>query len=516
MPISGPFLSRPAPLHELLTEPARTKPDEIAVISGEARWSWAQLERDVQRMAAHFVADGLRPGDRLATLVPNCGALLVVYLACLKAGGVVTPLNYRYRPAGLNTALELSGARMMFAHGDRADDLAATRAVRDLDLGVLSVGGEIAGARRYEDLQAQAPPNGLLPEINPDDTALLFFTSGSTGTPKGVMHSITSFGSIVSSFAQARELDARDVVFPGGSISHVGSLGAALAALSVQASVVLTQGFATETVARALRTAHPTLIVALPAALIALMHGGGLSRADFASVRTVISGGDAFPVELAQAFREFSGVQVTETYGLTEATGALLGPMDGSGKPGSVGHVCPGFTASIRDDQGQESAQGVLWLSGAPVCQGYWNNPDETQACFVDGWFNTGDLMEVDADGFFWFHGRRKQIIVHDGSNIAPQEVEEAVMHHPAVSLAGAVGVENALHGENVWAFVTLDPEVPRPPVQEIIDTARGQIGYKAPEMVVVLEEMPLNVTGKVDRVALKRMAEAHLQTPSN
>ena len=121
--------------------------------------------------------------------------------------------------------------------------------------------------------------------------------------------------------------------------------------------------------------------------------------------------------------------------------------MDGTAKPGSVGHVCPGYRASIRDDTANEVSEGALWLSGTPVCQGYWNNPEENAACFSDGWFNTGDVMAVDADGFLWFKGRTKQIIVHDGSNISPQEVEEAVMLHPAIDMAGAVGVHNKLHG---------------------------------------------------------------------
>ena len=139
---------------------------------------------------------------------------------------------------------------------------------------------------------------------------------------------------------------------------------------------------------------------------------------------------------------------------------------------------------------------------------GYWNAPEETKAIFRDGWLDTGDVMKIDDDGYLWFRGRKKQIIVHDGSNICPQEVEEALLEHQAVESAGVVGIHNLVHGENVRAYITLQKGATRPTSQELIQFARARVGYKAPEEIVVLEEMPLNATGKVDRATLKSMAE--------
>ena len=138
---------------------------------------------------------------------------------------------------------------------------------------------------------------------------------------------------------------------------------------------------------------------------------------------------------------------------------------------------------------------------------GYWNNPEATAETIVDGWLDTGDVMSADEDGYLWFHGRKKQIIIHDGSNICPQEVEGALLEHDAVASAGVVGVQSPLHGENVRAYVTLDAGAAPPTMQDLIQFARARVGYKAPEEIVVLDEMPLNATGKVDRVTLKRMA---------
>jgi acyl-coenzyme A synthetase/AMP-(fatty) acid ligase len=137
----------------------------------------------------------------------------------------------------------------------------------------------------------------------------------------------------------------------------------------------------------------------------------------------------------------------------------------------------------------------------------YWNNPEATRETIVDGWLDTGDVMSADEDGYLWFHGRQKQIIIHDGSNICPQEVEGALLEHDAVASAGVVAVRSAMHGENVRAYVTLEPGASPPTMQDLIRFARARVGYKAPEEVIVLGQMPLNATGKVDRVTLKRMA---------
>jgi len=196
---------------------------------------------------------------------------------------------------------------------------------------------------------------------------------------------------------------------------------------------------------------------------------------------------------------------------MTEIGLAALNPPSGVIKLGSVGRLNPGYTASIRDESGTElgaDEEGRLWIRAPSNTVGYWRNEDATSATIRDGWLDTGDVMKIDADGYLWFRGRKKQIIVHDGSNICPQEVEEALLEHPAVESAGVVGIHDLVHGENVRGYVTTKPDTTRPTSQELIRFARARIGYKAPEEIVFLAEMPLNATGKVDRVTLKRMAE--------
>ncbi len=207
-----------------------------------------------------------------------------------------------------------------------------------------------------------------------------------------------------------------------------------------------------------------------------------------------------------------TGHEIHEGYGMTEIGIAANNPPSGRDKLGSIGLPNPGFVFSIRTDDGAEAsagAEGRVFISAPSAFLGYWHDETATQEVFRDGWLDTGDVMRADADGYIWFCGRKKQIIVHDGSNISPQEVEDALLQHPAVEAVGVVGVRDLLHGETVRAFVELKQDAAPAEPQELIvfARARARVGYKAPEDVVILDRMPLNPTGKVDRAALKRLA---------
>ena len=180
-------------------------------------------------------------------------------------------------------------------------------------------------------------------------------------------------------------------------------------------------------------------------------------------------------------------------------------------KLGSIGMPSPGFVFSIRSEDGGEvsGGEGGASLGADAVAHRRLLERPGASAEVIreDGWLDTGDVMRADADGYLWFCGRKKQIIVHDGSNISPQEVEDALLAHPAVESAGVIGMHDLVHGENVRAYVALKPGVTRPKALDLIQFAKARVGYKAPEEIVFLETMPLNATGKVDRVALKNLA---------
>ena len=509
MPLSGAPLAGPVRIHDLLRQGLAASPNGPAIVSMDESWSWTELEEKTNRLASTYLALGLRPGDRVASLMPNRIALIGHYLACLKAGLVPTPLNYRYTPPEIDHALTVSGARMMLAHIERASDIKASKAA-SLPLGVITSGGEDASNRSLEGLLRTDPRRSTLPEREPPAPAVIFFTSGSTGPAKGVTHSVESLGWLIASAAAAFELTPGDIVLPGSSCSHISAFGMSLAALSAGARAVVARRFDHAELGPLMRKTRPTLLSMLPTALLNLLREKGTTAEDFASLRLVRSGGDKVPAELEKEFHALTGHFVSEGYGLTETGIAARNPPSGRDKLGSIGTPSPGFAFSIRDADGREVAQGEegrLWLKSRTLMAGYWNDPRATAEVEKDGWFDTGDVMKADEDGYLWFCGRQKQIIVHDGSNIAPQEVEDALLEHPAVESAGVVGIHDLMHGENVRAYVALRPDVPKPTAAELIQFARARVGYKAPEEIVFLDAMPLNATGKVDRARLKALA---------
>ncbi len=516
MPLTGPPLEQPVELARILDLGLRTKPNDIALVSLERTWSWVQLDQASTSLARQYLSLGLVPGDRVASLMPNRGVLLVHYLACFKAGLIATPLNYRYQAPEIDHALEVSGASILVAHAERDDIVAASKQVAQLRLGRITYGAANSAHRKLEDLIAADDPQLELPPPHPDQPAFIFFTSGSTGKPKGVTHSHRTFGWMVASTAAGLGLTPDDVFLPATSASHVAAASFALAGLAAGARVAIARTFDGDEILPLLRSTRPTVLCMHPAPLFALVRDHGAEKADFASLRRCISGGDKIAAELEREFIELSGMAIEEVYGMTEIGTAAFNPTGSGNRIGSIGQLAPGYQASLRDDAGAEVAPeiaGRMWIKSPCTMIGYWDRPDAPAETIIDGWLDTGDLIAADEQNYLWFRGRKKQIIIHDGSNICPQEVEESLLEHPAVESAGVVGIHNLIHGENVRAYIVLRPDflkstITPPTISELIEFSRARVGYKAPDEIIVLDQMPINAVGKVDRVALRQLAD--------
>jgi long-chain acyl-CoA synthetase len=516
MLIDGASLDAPAaPLHDLLAVGLAAAPDEIAMVSAERQVTWRELEEGSIALAGGYRTLGLEPGDRIASLMPNRIALAIHYLACFRAGLVATPLNYRYTFREIDHALEVSGGAALLAHEERGEDLAASRLVGALPLGTISYGDAGATGPGTFGALLESEPGGVdLAPPEPSDPAAIFFTSGSTGPAKGVTHTHETLRWMMASAIAGLELSVEDVFLPGSSMSHIGSFLWTLSALAVGARVVVARSYDSHELLPLLREHKPTVLAMIPAALAALVRDHDLSPEDFASLRVCRAGADKVSTELLTEFAALAGFPIDEGYGMTEVGLATLNPPSGPIKQGSIGPPIGGFSVAIRDEDGeslQPGTVGRVWIRSRSRMAGYWEAPDATAAVIRDEWLDSGDLARADEDGYLWFFGRKKQVIVHDGSNVSPLEVESALMEHPAIALAGVVGVHDTVHGENVRAYVTLRSDASRPASADLIVFCRDRVGYKAPEEVVVLDEMPLNPTGKIDRVGLKRMAEDHL-----
>jgi long-chain acyl-CoA synthetase len=515
----NPLASPCAPLNDLLGA-GLAAPDEPAIVSADRSLTWGELEAESVRLAGGYRGLGLQAGDRVASLMPNRIDLVVHYLACFKAGLIATPLNYRYTFREIDHALEVSGARALLAHVERHEDVAASRLAAGLALGTIAYedgGGPGAAAEWGQSFEALLESEPLPPEqppVDPSTPAVIFFTSGSTGPAKGVTHTRESLRWMIASAAAAFGLDRGDVFLPGSSMSHIGSFLWALSTLSVGGRVVVARTTDSHEILPLLRERQPTVLAMIPAALSALIRDHDLQPGDFASLRICRAGSDKVSTELLHEFAAAAGFPIVEGYGMTEVGLATLNPPDGEVKQGSIGLPIDGFSVAVRGEDGEPvgaEAVGRIWIRTRSRMSGYWEAPEATDEVVREGWLDSGDLARADADGYLWFFGRKKQVIVHDGSNISPLEVEGALVEHPAVALAGVVGIHDTTHGENVRAYVTLREGAEQPSSADLIVFCRERVGYKAPEEVVFLEEMPLNPTGKIDRVGLKRMAEDHL-----
>jgi long-chain acyl-CoA synthetase len=498
----------PASLSGLLDRGLMLDPDQPALITIDESWSWRQLDRASKCYASQLQLLGLKRGDRIASLMPNCASLVIHYLACLSSGFVIAPLNYRYTSREINHALSVSGSKALLVDVERSGD------VSESNPGHLPLGAIVHGSRQHEGLRFEAMIDGpsspyTLSTPDQSDPAAIFFTSGSTGPAKGVTHSFGSLGAVIASAAHGCRTGPNDVVLLTGSISHIGAFMDMFMSLSVGGAVVVSRHFDGPSLLSLLRAHRPTICISLPVVLHELIRTETAAREDFISLRLCGAGGDKVPETLIQEVAALTGLAVNEQYGMSEFGAAMINPLEGPIKSGSVGRASPGYQLSIRDERFGELPSGIagrLWVKSLSNMIGYWGDPGATKEVSRDGWLDTGDVMRMDEDGYLWFVGRAKQLIIHDGSNISPQEVEDALMAHPSVAVAGVIGVPDAVHGENVHAFVTLREGKTRPMQDELIDFARARVGYKAPEQIIVLDDMPLNASDKVDRRALKAL----------
>jgi long-chain acyl-CoA synthetase len=401
--------------------------------------------------------------------------LATCYYACFAAGVVAVPVNTRLTPEEIAFVLQHSGAKVYMAEADLR-----------IATGLPSWEFQVEGLENSTD---------PLPVPHPDSPALLLYTSGTTAQPNGVSHSQRTIAGNAS-YMEAWGLKEDDHTLLFTAMVHAsGAIMLLMSSLWMGASVTIVPVFDAGTVLDTWQSSGATFFMYLPTLVRALLAEQRARPRRIATGRLAICGGDVVPIPLQQEYAETFGHPMVEGFGMTEGLPTLANHPDNC-RPGSMGR--PVGDIEIR------AVDGELWMRGAGIATGYWGHPP-----FEGGWLKTGDLVEVDADGFVWFRGRKKEIIVRGGSNISPQEVEETLYKHPAVSEAGVIGEPDAYWGEVVLAFVALRLGHTAS-AGEIIAFARQHLAeYKCPEQVLFLPVLPKGATGKVQRRALKDLRTA-------
>jgi long-chain acyl-CoA synthetase len=289
---------------------------------------------------------------------------------------------------------------------------------------------------------------------------------------------------------------------------HAAALFGVTAQIYLGHSVVLLPKFDPAAVLNAIERFQCSWSACMPTLWRFIVAEQERSPRSISSLSAAFAGGDAVPVALQERFRTVFGIPLQEGYGLTESVPVLANPVNAI-RPGSMGVPMEGVELRIVDAEGQDvpaGGTGELLVRSPATCVGYWNDPDTTRAALESGWLHTGDLASRDADGYCWFRGRKKEIIIRAGSNISPQEVEEALYRHPAVREVGVVGQPDSVFGEIVAAFVVLREGCHAEP-EELREFAKERLAdYKVPERFVFLPDLPKGLTGKVHRRSLKEM----------
>jgi fatty-acyl-CoA synthase len=491
---------------------ARTVPDKPALIDLATRGgeviTYLELSRRAVR-AANLLRDlGVGPGDRVAVLGENRPEQVELYFAAAGLGAVLVPVNWRLTPDEVAYILRDSAPRAVF-FGD--DVLATVRALPGAGWG----GERIGFDDRYPALVSASSPDPVATEGITDDTpVMLLYTSGTTGRPKGAVltHGSVTWNAINT--ATSWDLHHADVTLTHTPFFHTGGWNVlTLPLLHRGGTVALARRFDAGETVEAIDRYGVTVLFAVPTMFQMMLDEPALARARLSTVRFFISGGAPCPIPLIEAFQR-RGVVFKQGYGLTEVgpNCFVLNEKDAVRKAGSVGHPVLHLDTRVVTVEGQPVSPGEvgeLQLRGPTVCAGYWRNPDASAAArTADGWFRTGDLFRIDDEGYHTVVGRLKEMFISGGENVYPAEVERVLYQLPGVVEAAVVGVPHEKWGEVGHAFVAFAAGDPVVRTEEVLDHCRRHLArYKVPKAVTVLGSLPKGSSGKIDKLALGRLA---------
>jgi O-succinylbenzoate-CoA ligase len=500
-------------IFEMLQTTAQRLPDKTALICDEEVLSYQTFLDKVLSLAAQFQKMGVKKGDRVGLLFPNCTEMAIAYFACAAMGAVSVPLNNRLTAKDLiymindsSAVLFLAGYQFWEISQEIKGDLKTVRHF-------IYAGPERKERALYfrDLLSGQDRP--VFPDLSLDDPATIMYTSGTTGLPKGAMMSHRNI------FANARncgaalnykENDRTLIVVP---LFHVTGLNSQLVAfVYIGGTCVIMKAYKTAEMIRTIKEQQITILFNVPTMYVLMLINEGLREEDLASVRLAAYGGAPMDKETITQLKGRFGMDLYNAYGLTETSSltTVLPACDAVRKAPSVGLPVSGVQVMAIDAQGKEvnpGGPGELLIKGPNVIKGYFNKPEVTQKSIINGWLHTGDVARIDEEGYVFIVDRLKDMIVRGGENIYSLEVESVLNAHPQVLESAVVPEAHKIFGEVVKAFVVLRPEE-QASAEEIIDFCRRHMAdYKVPAKVVFVNELPRNPGGKVIKNRLKEMS---------
>jgi long-chain acyl-CoA synthetase len=483
---------------------------------------YERLQALVEKLAGSLAASGVKKGDRVALMLPNCPQYVISFFATVRLGAIVTQINPMYVEREIEHILADSGAETIIVYADmypRVKNVLPRTSLKNVV--VVSFGGEPEGLDSSHHLfdaflATDADPAPDV-ELDPaEDVAALQYTGGTTGVSKGAM---LTHRNLAANVQQAIDVFVAD---PGLFASnqrivavlpffHIYGLTCVMMfGIRMGLNQLLVPRFDVREILELVARERPILFAGVPTMYMALnASGADLRKHHFHEVQVYNSGGAALPVNLLHAFEEKTGRNIYEGYGLSEASPVThFNPIFAERRPGSIGVPIPGTDARIVDVATGEAEMpvgetGELIVRGPQVMKGYWNMPDETVRTLRNGWLYTGDIAKMDEDGYFYIVDRKKDMIVASGYNVYPREVEEVLFEHPAVSEAVAVGVPDPYRGETIKAFVVKRQD-DNASEDEILSFCKERLApYKTPKSIEFRDELPKSTVGKLLRRVL-------------
>jgi malonyl-CoA/methylmalonyl-CoA synthetase len=476
-------------LPSLFAPTFRDRPHQVALEWACQEYTFADLDRRANRMAAALTARGLTRGDRLALYLPNRLEYIDLFLAATQLGVIVVPINVLYRERELGHII-----------GDATPKaVVTTAATAPAEWQVDELAAEAAR------LPATAIDASALDDSTP---AALIYTSGTTGPAKGAVITHGNLAANARNLVASWHITADDRFLLALPLFHAHGLGNGVHCwLLAGCRTRLLERFDRASAAETFLDFRPTLFFGVPTMYVRMLEiDDRVARQIGSRLRLCVSGSAPLPAQVLEDFDARFGQRILERYGMTETLMTLSNPYNGERRAGTVGKPLPGVEARILDEHGADVANGVtgeLYVKSPTLFAAYWNRPDTTKAAFRDGWFATGDLAVRSLDGYYTLCGRRSDLIIAGGFNVYPHEIEELLAEHPAVAEVAVVGSPDPVKGEVPIAFV-----VPRPDAGQdssaLVAWCRDRLAsFKVPREVRFLEALPRNAMGKVEKKRL-------------
>lgn len=523
----------------LLVDAASRYPKQLAIEFMGTRMTYEQLLQASYRIADGLRGLGLRRGDRVALMLPNCPQMIIAYFGVLLYGGIVVMTNPLYKEGELANQLRDSEASIIitldiiYPRVEQVKKLTSLQHVvvtsiadylpfpknaayklKTKSEGLNQHVPNVPSVHRFKQLLARSQPHTVCLEVNAEeDIALLQYTGGTTGIAKGVMltHYNLLANTIQSSHWFYRSRRGEEIFLAALPCFHVFGLTVLLnQAVYIGGTLVLHPRFDSLQVLKSIQKHKATIFPGAPTMYIAINHNPKAKQYDITSIQACVSGSASLPLEVQETFEALTGGRLIEGYGLTEASPVThANNLWGYRKLGSIGIPFPDTLAAIVDSDTGEHLPigeiGELIVKGPQVMKGYWNRPQDTEAVLKDGWLYTGDMGKMDEEGFFYIVDRKKDLINASGFKVYPREVEEILFMHPDVKEAVVLGVPDPYRGETVKAFV-VRREGAAVSEEELIAFCRAKLSsFKIPRIVEFRTELPKTIIGKVLR---RKLAE--------